>query len=124
MQLLQAGLSGRGYLLYANFASVSGLHRGDAVTIAGVKVGEVESIELADYQARVAFRIEDDVKIYPDAVVFVQALGLIGDRAVSIDPGKPTKPLQPGAEIVETRSARDLTELLGSWLTGDFEFDD
>src|SRR5918996_83252 len=55
-----------GYVLYANFPSVSGLHVGNPVEIAGVEVGEVESIRLADYQARVGLRIEDNVRIGED----------------------------------------------------------
>jgi phospholipid/cholesterol/gamma-HCH transport system substrate-binding protein len=39
-----------GYIIYADFASVSGLHVGDPVEIAGVRVVKVEFIRLADYQ--------------------------------------------------------------------------
>jgi membrane-bound serine protease (ClpP class) len=38
-----------GYVVYADFASASGLNLGDPVQIAGVEVGTVKSITLADY---------------------------------------------------------------------------
>ena len=40
-----------GYVIYADFVSASGLHAGDPLEIAGVEVGTVESIDLADYQS-------------------------------------------------------------------------
>jgi phospholipid/cholesterol/gamma-HCH transport system substrate-binding protein len=61
-------LNTSGYVVYADFASASGLKVGDRVEIAGVEVGKIESIRLADYQARVGLRIEDDVRIGEDAV--------------------------------------------------------
>jgi len=52
-----------GYVVYADFASVAGLKLGDPVEIAGVKVGKVESLALADDRARVAVRLEPQVKL-------------------------------------------------------------
>jgi phospholipid/cholesterol/gamma-HCH transport system substrate-binding protein len=109
-----------GYVLHADFVSASGLNVGDPVEIAGVKVGTVESVSLADYQARVAFRIKDTVEVYDDASASIEIEGLIGDRSISIDPGTSgNKPLGPGDEIKDTESPLSLTELLGKWLTGD-----
>ena len=42
----------QGYVVFADFVSVAGLKRGDPVEIAGVKVGRVESMGLADDRAR------------------------------------------------------------------------
>jgi phospholipid/cholesterol/gamma-HCH transport system substrate-binding protein len=117
---VQADLLGNiGYILHADFATASGLHVGDPVEIAGVNVGEVESMRLADYKARVAFRIRDKVRIYDDAIVSIKTEGFIGDRTVSIDPGTSGKALLPGEEIKETDSPRSLQYLLGKLLAGD-----
>jgi len=115
----QATLSDSGYILYADFASASGLDAGDPVKIAGVEIGEVASIALADYQARVAFRIREHVRIYEDAVASIKTDGLIGDKSVSIDPGTSSDPLNSGEPITETRSSRSLHDLLGKWVGGD-----
>ena len=109
-----------GYVLHADFVSASGLNVGDPVEVAGVKVGTVQSIRLADYQARVAFRIKDSVEVYEDAGASIETEGLIGDRSISIDPGTAgKKPLGPGDEIKDTDSPLSITELLGTLLTGD-----
>jgi phospholipid/cholesterol/gamma-HCH transport system substrate-binding protein len=107
------------YLLYADFASVSGLEVGDPVEIAGVKVGRVESISLADYQARVTFRIQKDVQIHQDAIAAVRTRGIIGDRFVMIRPGAADRLLRSGDEIRNTKSASDLVSLLGELVAGD-----
>jgi phospholipid/cholesterol/gamma-HCH transport system substrate-binding protein len=109
-----------GYVLHADFVSASGVNVGDPVKIAGVKVGTVQSISLADYQARVAFRIKDTVEVHEDASASIETEGLIGDRSISIDPGTAgEKPLGPGDEIKDTDSPLSITEFLGTFLTGD-----
>lgn len=113
-----------GYVLHADFVSASGLNVGDPVEVAGVKVGTVQSIRLADYQVRVAFRIKDSVQVYEDAGASIETEGLIGDRSISIDPGTTgKKPLRPGDEIKDTDSPLSITELLGRLLTGDLTSD-
>lgn len=114
-----AVLNVSGYVVYADFVSASGLNVGDPVKIAGVNIGAVESIGLADYQAHVGLRINDDVDIHEDAIASIEPEGLIGDRSVSIEPGNSGKPLGPGEEIKDTQSPLSLPELLGRWLTGD-----
>ncbi|MDH3444165.1 MAG: MlaD family protein, partial [Deltaproteobacteria bacterium] len=59
-------LSDSGYTVYADFPTVAGLKRGDPVEIAGVKIGRVESMSLADDRARVVLRVDDGVKFQED----------------------------------------------------------
>ena len=48
---------GKGYQIYANFDNASGLKTGATVEVAGVEVGQVNSIQLTPmYQARVRFK--------------------------------------------------------------------
>ena len=54
---------------------MGGLKSGAAVEIAGVSVGRVQSIGLKDYQARVALRIDEAVKLQTDAIVVDQDEG-------------------------------------------------
>jgi phospholipid/cholesterol/gamma-HCH transport system substrate-binding protein len=112
-------LNTTGYVVYADFASASGLKVGDPVEIAGVEVGKVESIRLADYLARVAFRIQDDVRIGEDAVASVKLEGLIGDRVLWITPGRSEKSLGPGDEIKETLSPLSFQDAVVQVITGD-----
>ena len=108
-----------GYLVYADFASMAGLKLGDPVEIAGVKVGRVESINLADDRGRLGLRIENGVKLQEDVIASVRARGLIGDKYVVISPGASEKLLAYGDKIRETESPPDLTELIGKYVGGD-----
>ncbi len=108
-----------GYVVYADFNSVAGLKIGDPVEIAGVKVGKVESIGLAEDRARVGLRLEDSVKLQEDVIASVRARGLIGDKFVTITPGASDRLLGPGDKIRETESPPDITDLIGKYVGGD-----
>jgi len=112
-------LGNSGYLVYADFASVAGLKSGDPIEIAGVKVGKVESIGLADDRARLGLRIEDSVKLQQDVIASVRARGLIGDKFVLLTPGASDKLLGPGDKIRETESPPDISDLIGKYVGGD-----
>jgi len=108
-----------GYVVYADFASVAGLKKGDPVEIAGVKVGRVENLSLADDRARLGLRIDPQVKLQEDVIASVRARGLIGDKFVLLSPGASDKLLRPGARIRETESPPDFLELIGKYVGGD-----
>ncbi len=113
------GWAAQDYLVYADFASASGVYVGDPVEIAGVNVGRVESISLADDRARVGLRIKDGVTIQQDAVAAIKIESLLGgDRLVSIEPGQSAKTLAPGETIKKTRSPRSLQDLVGNLVAG------
>ena len=119
---LQATVLGdRGYTLYAEFTKVTGVHVGDPILIAGIKVGEVESIRLKDYEARLGLKIRDSVSVRSDAMVSFRSsgLGLVGNQVVSIDPGVSGDRLGPGDVIARTQSARTMQDLIGQWVAGD-----
>jgi phospholipid/cholesterol/gamma-HCH transport system substrate-binding protein len=112
-------LGNSGYIVFADFASVAGLKVGDPVEIAGVKVGRVESISLAEDRARLALRIENGIPLQEDVIASVRARGLIGDKFVLLTPGASEKTLSPGDRIRETESPPDLPDLLGRIVAGD-----
>jgi phospholipid/cholesterol/gamma-HCH transport system substrate-binding protein len=108
-----------GYVVYADFASVAGLKLGDPAEIAGVKVGKVESLNLAGDRARVAIRLEPQVVLQDDVIASVRARGLIGDKFILITPGASDKTIAPGGKIRETESPPDITDLIGKVVGGD-----
>ena len=112
-------LSNSGYVLYADFASVAGLKNGDPVEIAGVKVGRVESLSLADEKARLGLRIDEHVKLTEDVIASVRARGLIGDKFILLSPGASDKIIPPGGKIRETDSPPDLIDLVSKVIGGD-----
>ena len=75
-------LGGTGYLVTADFPSVGGLKAGSGVEIAGVLIGRVETIGLADYQARVVLRLNSGVKLQDDSIASIKTKGLIGEKYI------------------------------------------
>lgn len=115
LELLGSG----GYSVYADFSSVAGLKLGDPVEIAGVKIGRVEAMGLADDRARLQLRIEDNVKLQEDVIASVRSRGLIGDKFVLLAPGASDKIIPPRGRIRETESPPDITDLIGKLVGGD-----
>jgi phospholipid/cholesterol/gamma-HCH transport system substrate-binding protein len=111
-------LGQRGYVVYADFPSVGGLKSGAAVEIAGVSVGRVQSIGLKDYQARVALRIDTEVKLQTDAIVSIKTKGLIGEKFVLISPGGSDKVVPPGGRLTEVEAPVDIEELISKYVFG------
>ena len=111
-------LGGTGYLVTADFPSVGGLKAGSGVEIAGVLIGRVESIGLADYQARVVLRLNSDVKLQDDSIASIKTKGLIGEKYIRISPGGSDKLIPPNGRIREVEAPVDLEELISKYIFG------
>ncbi len=111
-------LAGRGYLVLAEFSSVGGLKPGATVEIAGVEVGRVEAITLADYQARVTMRIQAGVKLQEDSIASIKTKGLIGEKYLRINPGGSERLIPPNGRIREVEPPVDFEELLAKYIFG------
>lgn len=109
----------QGYQVTADFSTIAGLKLGDPVEIAGVRVGKVEAIGLADDRARVYLRVDPDVKLQEDVIASVRSRGLIGDKFVLITPGASDKIIGDGGKIRETETPPDIPDLIGKFVGGD-----
>ena len=107
-----------GYAVTADFPSVGGLKAGSAVEIAGVEIGRVESIGLADYQARVTLRVHSGVKLQEDVIASIKTKGLIGEKYIRISPGGSDKIIPPNGRIREVEAPVDFEELLSKYIFG------
>ena len=111
-------LGGGGYVITADFPSVGGLKAGSSVEIAGVEIGRVDSIGLADYQARVVLRIEPGVQLQEDSIASIKTKGLIGEKYIRISPGGSDKTIPPGGRLREVEPPVDFEELLSKYIFG------
>jgi phospholipid/cholesterol/gamma-HCH transport system substrate-binding protein len=113
-------LGGDTYRIKARFTSVTGLKPGSFVDMAGVQVGQVDSINLdtASYVAMVTLKINKNVPIDEDAIATIKTSGLIGDRYIAISPGGSDHMLKEGDTIVETEPAVDLEALISKYVFG------
>ena len=111
-------LSGRGYTVTVDFPSVGGLKTGSTVEIAGVEIGRVQSIGLADYQARVILRVQAGIKLQEDSIASIKTKGLIGEKYIRISPGGSDKIIGPNGKIREVEAPVDFEELLSKYIFG------
>jgi phospholipid/cholesterol/gamma-HCH transport system substrate-binding protein len=104
----------RGFRIYANFDQTGGLKRRAPVEIAGVRVGQVSTIDLApDFRARVALDVDGGLKLPIDTTASIVTAGLLGDRLVSLQVGGDPELLKNGDEISFTESAVIFERLIG-----------
>ena len=108
------------YFLNARFQSVAGLKTGANIEIAGVQVGQVDSIllELEDHVALVRLKIKKDVVLTDDVIASIKTAGLIGDKYIKLSPGGSDEILEPGDTIIETESALDIEEIISKYAFG------
>lgn len=95
---------GGGDTYYAEFAEAGGLQSDDEVRIAGVRVGQVKSIELADGVVRVAFQVKTDSGFGPDSRADIKVKTLLGSMYISLDPAGSGQ-LEEGATIPVERTS-------------------
>jgi phospholipid/cholesterol/gamma-HCH transport system substrate-binding protein len=106
----------------AEFINVSGLREGQFVRAAGVEIGKVKSIELADngHRAEVKFDVDRSVPLYQSTTAQIRYLDLIGNRYLELKRGQGQgvdQLLSPGGFIPESRTspALDLDALIGGF---------
>ncbi len=112
---LRLGGATAGYHLTAEFDNVGDLKTGSPVTMAGVRVGEVEAIRFdsGSYKAVVSLRIDAQFNRIPeDSDASVQTQGLLGGKYIGIGPGGSDTFLKDGERIELTQSAIVLENLI------------
>src|SRR3989337_1423620 len=102
----------KGYLIYGVFESVAGLDIKSPVKMAGVTIGAIEGITLTDEKAKVAMKINPDVKIRNGAVQAIKSESLLGEKYLDLIPGKEEGLLKEGDTIYKTISVADLDSLI------------
>ncbi len=110
-----------GYTVQADFSTAGGLQNGAVIELAGVEIGRVMAVDLADYHARVTLKLRRDIQLSEDARAAIKTKGLIGERYVEITPGKATTQLKPGGQIRDTESPVDIQELIAKFIFGNVE---
>lgn len=116
---LQRGVNGATTPYSAVFTDVSGLRVGDDVRMAGVRVGRVDSIELDETVARVAFRIETGQVVYENTQAAITYQNIIGQRYLGLSLGEAgaATPLPARGEIPleRTEPSFDISVLLNGF---------
>jgi len=100
------------YMLKADFQTAQALTpgQGQAVTIAGAKVGEIASVELHDGVATVTMRLTPKyAHLYRDTTLLMRPKTNLQDMTVEIDPGTPASgPLPYGTTVPIAQTAPNI----------------
>jgi phospholipid/cholesterol/gamma-HCH transport system substrate-binding protein len=110
---------GDSYTVKARFQNIGQLKVRAPVKIAGVRIGDVQSIQLEPQRmdALVILSIGRQYNDIPDdssAAIFTS--GLLGDQYVGLEPGGSPTFLKNGDELVLTQSAMSIENLIGKFL--------
>lgn len=111
--------AGDGYRLIARFDNVGSLKVRAPVSMAGVRVGRVESIafDKTTYEAVVTLVIEPQYDTIPaDTFANIYTAGLLGEQYVGLDPGGSPDYLHDGDQLLYTQSALVLEQMIGQFL--------
>ncbi|MEO8306914.1 MAG: outer membrane lipid asymmetry maintenance protein MlaD [Pseudomonadota bacterium] len=104
-----------GFHVTARFDNVGDLQAGAPVSMAGVKVGRVTSVDFdsTDYKAVVTLSIDRKYNRIPDDTwANVETAGLLGAKYVGLDPGGSETYLADNGRIDNTQSAMVLEKLV------------
>lgn len=115
-----AGGGNSSYEVRAQFENIGGLRPGSAVTLAGVRIGRVQSIAIdpQTFQANVIMRIDTEHNQIPeDSSASILTAGLLGEQYIGLSPGGMDTVLQDGSDIMLTQSALVLENLIGQFLS-------
>ncbi|MCB8889710.1 outer membrane lipid asymmetry maintenance protein MlaD [Vreelandella malpeensis] len=109
------------FQLEANFANIGGLKPRARVTMAGVTVGRVESIDLDTdwYDARVVMSLDSGLEgeLSQDTTAAILTAGLLGEQYIGLSVGGAPEMLADGDTIRDTQSALVLEELIQQFVS-------
>ena len=104
-------------VVYLQLKHVQGLNIGSVVSLSGINIGNIYSIEIADRnQVRLALKIDEQFlkRIHQDAEAELRTQGALGDKYIFINPGvEVATSLKEGDEIKSTTTP-DLIDTLAA----------
>jgi phospholipid/cholesterol/gamma-HCH transport system substrate-binding protein len=105
-------LFGTGRHLRAQFDTVQDLKIGDPVKMAGVPIGHVDKINLANNKVEVRLKLNKDVQVHTDSTASIKFTGLMGSFYVDITFGTQTSPEMEEDQLLATVEQPDLSALM------------
>lgn len=115
----------KSYNITATFDNIGGLKVRAPLKLGGVVIGRVTNIELDEktYIPKVSIAINDEYNQIPEnSSLSIKTSGLLGEQYIALgmgfDDGE-TAMLKEGSQIVDTKSAMVLEDLVGQFLYGD-----
>ncbi len=101
-----------GYNVRAHFNNIQELKTGDSVKMAGVQIGRVGDISLANNKVEVSLRLTKPGQVKTDSKATIKFVGLLGQNYIAIDFGSPTAPVATENALIETAEQVDLSTIM------------
>ncbi len=112
--------SKEGYYLTAYFENIGGLKVRSAITVSGVRVGQISDIvfDPERLQAKVTLRVDLRHNYFSsDTAASIYTAGLLGEQYIALEPGAEDDTLSNGDEIEFTQSAVVLEEIISKFIS-------
>jgi len=106
------GLFTKSYHVYVEYPTVEGLQSGDAVQVAGVKLGRVDAVTLKPDGVRVTLRIDQRAVLHRDSLARLDYQALSGTRFIAISLGTPNAAVVKDGEFIEGQIPPGLTQMI------------
>lgn len=108
------------YMLHAIFLSSDGLAPGADIRIAGVKIGEIESIrlDLSTFTSDVALALDANYTLPQDSSLRVGSSGFTSAAYLDVDPGRSGSKLHPGSTVRDTHAMVSLEQSVSQYIFG------
>lgn len=106
------GLFTKTYHVYVEYPTVEGLRAGDAVQVAGVKLGRVDAVTLKPDGVRVTLRLDQQAVLHRNSLARLDYQALSGTRFIAITLGTPTTAVVKDGEEIEGQIPPGLTQMI------------
>jgi len=98
--------------IYISFTDVTGLTKGDAITVSGMKVGRVRSMRLQPGYVLVDASLNGDIPFPKDSRASIKSIGMIGEKYIDLQLGHAGEMLQNG-DIIPGNYIADIADMGG-----------
>lgn len=118
---LTPGRNGETYAVYARFNDAGGLTARGRVSMAGVTVGRIRTVELDKdtFQALVTMDIDASIDNIPtDSSAIIRTSGLLGEQYIDISVGADEAIMSSGDSFYSTQSALNIERLISNFASG------
>jgi phospholipid/cholesterol/gamma-HCH transport system substrate-binding protein len=105
-------LFNKGYPVRARFDNIQELKEGDPVKMAGVEVGHVQRIALAENKVEVVLNVKREASVRTDSKASIKFVGLMGQNYISLTFGSTDAPRASANALLETEEQADLNSLM------------
>jgi phospholipid/cholesterol/gamma-HCH transport system substrate-binding protein len=102
----------KGYSIRARFDNIQELKAGDPVKMAGVEIGYIEKIQLAENKVEVVLNVDRKANVRTDSKAAIKFVGLLGQNYIAVTFGSSDAPVVSPNALLETEEQADLNSLM------------